>query len=123
MRIQFKLHTTEIIHISNSKMSSMTNTHMPGPRSRDAPRFTGKQILHFLAEYKFCATAAGLSATQTICQITWYCDTKSEQFLKTLDEYYANDWMAFKSQLLEYYPSEEEKPYYKVDHLIKLAKK
>jgi hypothetical protein len=46
---------------------------------------------------------------------------KSEQFIKTLDEYYGDDWMTFKSRLLGFYPSEEEKPYYKVSDLIKLV--
>ncbi|KAF9503210.1 hypothetical protein BS47DRAFT_1452216 [Hydnum rufescens UP504] len=66
----------------------MTHVRMPGPRSKDAPRFRGKRILHFLAEYEFCATTAGLNSIQTIQQIT-----------------------------------QEEKPYYKVDHLIKLTHK
>jgi Protein of unknown function (DUF4100)/Zinc knuckle len=48
---------------------------------------------------------------------------KSERFIESLREYYEEDWDAFKSRLLEFYPSEEEKPYYKVDHLIKLVHK
>ncbi|KAF9507793.1 hypothetical protein BS47DRAFT_1366397 [Hydnum rufescens UP504] len=104
-------------------MSTTTFARMPGPRSRDAPRFKGKRILRFLAEYEFCATAAHLTPTQTIRQITRYCDTKSERFIESLDEYYNDDWDAFKSRLLDYYPSEEEKPYYKVDHLLKLVRK
>ncbi|KAF9505336.1 hypothetical protein BS47DRAFT_1400472 [Hydnum rufescens UP504] len=104
-------------------MSSTTYSRMPGPRSRDAPRFTGKRILWFLAEYEFCATAAGLSSAQTIQQITHYCDSKSERFIESLDEYYNDDWDAFKARFMEYYPSEEEKPYYKVSDLIKLVRK
>ncbi|KAF9516169.1 hypothetical protein BS47DRAFT_1360470 [Hydnum rufescens UP504] len=101
-------------------MSTTTFTHMPGPRSRDTLQFKGNRILCFLAEYEFCTTAADLTPTQTIHQITHYCDTKSERFIKSLDEYYNDDWDVFKSHLLDYYPSEEEKPYYKVDHLLKL---
>ncbi|KAF9506328.1 hypothetical protein BS47DRAFT_1367439 [Hydnum rufescens UP504] len=56
---------------------------------------------------------AHLTSTQTICQITRYCDTKSERFIESLHEYYEEDWDNFKSHLLEFYPSEEEKPYYK----------
>jgi hypothetical protein len=104
-------------------MATTTYTCMPGPCSRDAPRFKGKRILCFLAEYEFCATAAHLTASQTIHQITHYCDLKSERFIESLREYYEEDWDAFKSRLLEFYPSEEEKPYYKVDHLIKLVRK
>ncbi|KAF9516741.1 hypothetical protein BS47DRAFT_1390566 [Hydnum rufescens UP504] len=87
------------------------------------PRSPRKRILCFLAEYEFCATAAHLTPTQTIRQITRYCDTKSERFIESLDEYYNDDWDAFKSRLLDYYPLEEEKPYYKVDHLLKLVRK
>src|ERR1700676_950942 len=104
-------------------MTSTTFSRMPGPWSRDAPRFTGKRILRFLSEYEFCANAAGLDSTQTIRQITRYCDSKSERFIESLDEYYKNNWDLFKSRLLQYYPSEEEKPYYKVDHLLKLVRK
>ncbi|KAF9504628.1 hypothetical protein BS47DRAFT_1490134 [Hydnum rufescens UP504] len=104
-------------------MSTMTHVRMPGPQSKDAPRFRGKRILHFLAEYEFCATTAGLNSIQTIQQITHYCNTKSEQFIESLDEYYGDNWESFKARLLEFYPSEEEKPYYKVDHLIKLVRK
>ncbi|KAF9521093.1 hypothetical protein BS47DRAFT_1386782, partial [Hydnum rufescens UP504] len=104
-------------------MSTTTYARMPGLRSRDAPRFKGKRILRFLAEYEFCATVAHLTSTQTIRQITRYCDTKSERFIESLHEYYEEDWDNFKSRLLEFYPSEEEKPYYKVDHLIKLVRK
>jgi Protein of unknown function (DUF4100) len=96
---------------------------MPGPQSRDAPRFTGKRILQFLLEYEFCATTAGLNATQTVWQITRYCDLKSEQFIELLDEYHGDDWQAFKTWFMEFYPSEEEKPYYKVSHPIKLVQK
>ncbi|KAF9515771.1 hypothetical protein BS47DRAFT_1360738 [Hydnum rufescens UP504] len=101
-------------------MSTTTFICMPGPCSRDAPQFKGKRILHFLAEYEFCATVAHLTPTQTIRQITHYCVTKSERFIESLDEYYNDDWEVFKSHLLDYYPSEEEKSYYKVDHLLKL---
>jgi hypothetical protein len=40
-----------------------------------------------------------------------------------LDEYYDNDWVAFKARFMEFYPSEEEKPYYKVSDLLKLVQK
>jgi hypothetical protein len=66
---------------------------------------------------------AGLNSIQTIQQITRYCNTKSEQFIESLPEYYGDNWASFKTQLLEFYPSEEEKPYYKVDHLIKFTRK
>jgi hypothetical protein len=104
-------------------MATTMYAHMLGPCSRDAPQFKGKRILHFLVEYEFCATAAHLTASQTIHQITRYCDLKSERFKELLRKYYEEDWDAFKSHLLEFYPSEEEKPYYKVDHLIKLVHK
>jgi hypothetical protein len=104
-------------------MASTAYAHMPGPCSRDALRFKGKRILWFLAEYEFCATAAHLTPTQTIRQITRYCDTKTKRFIESLDKYYNEDWDAFKACLLDYYPSEEEKPYYKLDHLIKLVHK
>jgi hypothetical protein len=104
-------------------MASTTYARMPGPCSRDAPQFKGKRILRFLAKYEFCATAAHLTSTQTIHQITLYCDTKTERFIESLDEYYNNNWDAFKACLLDYYPSEEEKPYYKLDHLLKLVQK
>ncbi|KAF9511881.1 hypothetical protein BS47DRAFT_1363522 [Hydnum rufescens UP504] len=104
-------------------MSTTTFTHMLGPRSRDTPRFKGKRVLCFLTEYEFCTIAAHLTPSQTICQITRYCNTKSEGFIESLDEYYSDDWEAFKACLLDYYPSEEEKPYYKLDHLLKLVRK
>ncbi|KAF9506606.1 hypothetical protein BS47DRAFT_1367234 [Hydnum rufescens UP504] len=96
---------------------------MPGPHSRDAPRFKGKWILQFLVEYELCATVAGLSSTQTIQQITCYCDTRSERFIKSLDEYYKDNWDLFKSRLLEFYPLEEERPYYRPNHLLKFIQK
>jgi hypothetical protein len=104
-------------------MATTMYAHMLGPHSRDAPRFKGKRILCFLVEYEFCTTAAHLTASQTICQITHYCDLKSERFIESLCEYNEEDWDASKSHLLEFYPSEEEKPNYKVDHLIKLVRK
>ncbi|KAF9502875.1 hypothetical protein BS47DRAFT_1369947 [Hydnum rufescens UP504] len=74
-------------------------------------------------QYEFCATAAGLSSTQTIQQITHYCDTKSERFIKSLDEYYKDNWDLFKSRRLKFYPSEEERPYYRPGHLLKFVQK
>ncbi|KAF9505493.1 hypothetical protein BS47DRAFT_1400328 [Hydnum rufescens UP504] len=77
-------------------MSTTTFARMPGPCSRDALRFKGKRILHFLAEYEFCTTAAILPLPK--------------QFVKLLVTVILN-------------PKEEEKPYYKVDHLLKLVRK
>jgi hypothetical protein len=104
-------------------MSTTMYTCMPGPHSRDTLQFKGKRILCFLVEYKFCATMAHLTPSQTIHQITCYWDIKSKRFVESLDEYYHDDWEAFKTHLLDYYPSEEEKPYYKLDHLLKLVHK
>jgi hypothetical protein len=106
-------------------MSTQSNTftRMPGPRSRDAPRFTGKRIIRFLADYEYCADAAGLTPEQRILQITRYCDIKSEEFIESLDEYGGKDWPKLKKSLLDCYPSEEEKPYYKVDDLLKFVRK
>ena len=106
-------------------MATQPNTfsRMPGPRSRDAPRFNGKRVIRFLADYEYCADAAGLSPEQRILQITRYCDTKSEEFIESLDEYSGKDWVKLKNCLLDCYPSEEEKPYYKVDDLLKFVRK
>ena len=102
---------------------AQATARMPEPRSRDAPKFTGKRILRFLADYEYCANAAGLTDEQKVTQIVRYCDTKSEQFMESLSEFETKDWDQFCKQLLECYPSKEEKPYYKVDHLIRLVKK
>ncbi|KAF9504979.1 hypothetical protein BS47DRAFT_1368406 [Hydnum rufescens UP504] len=41
-------------------------------------------------------------------KITHYLNTKSEQFIESLDKYFEDSWDSFKSHLLEFYPLEEE---------------
>ena len=85
---------------------------MPGRRSRDAPRFDGRKIKRFLAEFESLCKGAGLKEEDYCQHVTKYCSEEAEEFIESLEAYETGNWMAVCDKLLEFYPSEEEERHY-----------
>ncbi|KAF9505241.1 hypothetical protein BS47DRAFT_1368225 [Hydnum rufescens UP504] len=65
--------------MSSSHDTMMVRAAMPMPSSRDAPRFTGKNLQEFLADYEIGTSEAGWTDKKKCSQIPLYCLPKHLQ--------------------------------------------
>ncbi|KAF8329126.1 uncharacterized protein EI90DRAFT_3125448 [Cantharellus anzutake] len=96
---------------------------MPSPRSREAPRFKGKNIDKFLREFRLLAKTSQLTDEQKCLYLTSYCREREAEFIRTLDGYENRDWTLLKDELRSYYSSESEDCVYHTKDMCKFVKK
>ncbi|KAF8310919.1 uncharacterized protein EI90DRAFT_3138961 [Cantharellus anzutake] len=96
---------------------------MPGPWSREAPRFRGKKVKKFLYEFELQARSAQLSNVQKCEYVVSYCTEREAKFIRTLTSFKTKLWSQLKSELLNFYPAEHEDRVYRMRDLRKFVKK
>ncbi|KAF8344047.1 uncharacterized protein EI90DRAFT_3114716 [Cantharellus anzutake] len=96
---------------------------MPSPRSREAPRFKGKNIDKFLREFRLLAKTSQLTDEQKCLYLTSYCKEREAEFIRTLDGYETHDWTFLKDELRSFYSSESEDCVYHTKDMCKFVKK
>ncbi|KAF9504700.1 hypothetical protein BS47DRAFT_1368609 [Hydnum rufescens UP504] len=72
---------------------------MPMPSSRDAPRFTGKNLREFLADYEIGTSEAGWTDKKKCSQIPLYCRQSIQHLVSTLEEQLAKYYQEYKTQV------------------------
>ena len=105
-----------------SPFASMTPARMPGPRSRDAPRFEGRKLTRFLEEFEVLAAAADLKDKQKCEYLLRYCRGEAEEFVESLEEYVTRNWTALAKKLVESYPPDDEERHYTIRTLVTFVK-
>jgi hypothetical protein len=100
----------------------MNSIRMPGPRSRDAPRFEGRKLKRFLDEFEVLSNAADLTDKQKCEYLLRYCRGEAEEFVESLQEYEERNWILLEKKLLESYPPEDEERLYTTRTLVSFVK-
>jgi hypothetical protein len=99
---------------------------MPGPRSPNAPVFSGRPgdpIANFLHEYEIIATSHSLTDAQKVECTFWYVPYTARNFWTTLNGYDTKDWPAFRKSLEKLYPNFDHTTRYTRQALVNFAHK
>lgn len=97
---------------------------MPMPSSRDAPKFTGKNLREFLADYEIGTGEAGWSEDQKCKQLPLYCSRKVRDLVSTYEEVISGQhWSTLKRRLLDSFHPEYFRPRYSRRDIEKFVKK
>jgi hypothetical protein len=95
---------------SSTSKKLVVKSSMPMPSSRDAPRFAGKNLREFLADYKIGTGEAGWTEHQKCRQLPLYCKCPMrctfEEVVST------NNWTSLKKKLSDLYHPEYYQPHY-----------
>jgi hypothetical protein len=90
-----------------SRSASIGPAAMPGPRSPNAPYFSGQPndpLADFLNEYDMIATGHGLTDQQKVDCILRYIPYSMRDLWKTLDGFSIGNWTTFQAALDRLYP-------------------
>lgn len=98
------------------------HNNMPIPLSRQAPRFNGKGLWHFLEDYSIAADGAGWSNEMKCNHLPSYCGHRTRVLVKKLPERKKLDWEATKKRLISLYIAEEQTDKYSRDKLNRYVK-
>ena len=86
---------------------------MPMPSSRDAPKFTGRNLREFLVDYEVGTREAGWEESQKCKQLPLYCKKSVRDLVSTFEEVvHGKGWDSLKNKLSDLYQSDYHKPRY-----------
>ena len=99
--------------LSQDSERLIVRSSMPMPSSRDAPRFTGKNLREFLADYEIGTSGAGWDESQKCKRLPLYCKRPMRDLIGTFDEVVnGKDWASLKRKLSDLYHPDYYRPRY-----------
>ncbi|KAF7969104.1 hypothetical protein HWV62_28308 [Athelia sp. TMB] len=100
---------------------------MPLKYSRHTPeKFSGShsKVQGLLEYYELLLDQHNVTSDKHKCElILQYCSSKVKEFIQVLSSYMAKDWIKLKRDMMKYYNADLDVKRYKVQDLIKYAKK
>ncbi|KAF9508070.1 hypothetical protein BS47DRAFT_1398118 [Hydnum rufescens UP504] len=97
---------------------------MPMPSSRDAPKFTGRNLREFLVDYEMGTGEAGWDESQKCKQLPLYCKKAVRDLISTFEEVTSgHGWDALKKRLSDLYQPDYHKPHYTRRDIERFIKK
>lgn len=109
--------------VTNSFNVRFPTSQLPNPRVKGAPRFRGKNLLRFLADYETAAAEGHWTELEKCTRLVGYCDSNTQDLIEDVPSYRQGDWKGLVKQLKLYYVADDKSDKYTIDGLDRFTKK